>query len=208
MHQVLQGDDADQVLVFDHGNDAGIAGGKLAEGGTERVLAQGDFEDFIHHRLDVAVSFGAQSLENTLLRNHAHHVATAHHRKIVLQGMNRFFQGIFQGVRRGERGEIGEHDLFEADVVEHGLEYEGTLLQLRGGKDDDADHGEPAVAEQAGQHQDHGDGVADRNGAASGGRSLQSAGKQCPQDASAIERVSRHEIQNCQIKIGPHQAAR
>ena len=32
VHQVLQRDDADQALVFDDGDDAGIAGGKFAEG--------------------------------------------------------------------------------------------------------------------------------------------------------------------------------
>ena len=32
VHQILQGHDADQTLVFDYGNDAGIAGGEFAEG--------------------------------------------------------------------------------------------------------------------------------------------------------------------------------
>jgi hypothetical protein len=32
VHQVLQGDDADEALVFNHRDDAGIAGRELAKG--------------------------------------------------------------------------------------------------------------------------------------------------------------------------------
>ena len=62
---------------------------------------------------------------------------------------------------------------------------------------------EPAVAEQAGEHQDHGDGVADGNGPAGGRGSVESAGKKSPQDAPAIERVSGHEIEYCQVEDWP-----
>ena len=121
--------------------------------------------------------------------------------------MDGFLQGILQSVGRGERGEVGEHHLFETHVVEHRLEYEGAFLQLSSGENDDAHHRQPVIAEQTSEHQDHGDGVADGNGAPGGGGNVEGATEVRSEDASAVEGVGGHEIENRQIKIGPHHAA-
>ena len=100
MHQILQRDDAHQPLILDHRNDAEIARREFSEGGSQRFLPRGDFEEFVHYGLDVAVAFHTQRLQNALPRNHTHHVAAADHREIVLQGMHGLIQGIFERVRR------------------------------------------------------------------------------------------------------------
>ena len=76
------------MLLVDNRNDAEIVGGELAEGGGERFLLGGNFENTVHHSLHVAVAFGAQRFEDFLLRHDAHHVAAAYHRKIVLQSVH------------------------------------------------------------------------------------------------------------------------
>src|ERR1700732_5490044 len=47
VHQVLQRDNADQMLFVDNRNDAEIVRGELAEGGGERLLLGGNFENAI-----------------------------------------------------------------------------------------------------------------------------------------------------------------
>ncbi len=47
---------------------------------------------------------------------------------------------VFQSVGGRERGEVGEHDLFQADVVQHRLEHERALLQLSREENDHANH--------------------------------------------------------------------
>ena len=59
VHQILQGDDSHQALVFYYRNDAEIFSGQLAEGGSQGFAFLGDVEYSVHHRLDVAVTFGA-----------------------------------------------------------------------------------------------------------------------------------------------------
>ena len=38
--------------------------------------------------------------------------------------MHRFFQSVFQRVGRRKRGEVGEHDFFQPNIVQHGLKNE------------------------------------------------------------------------------------
>ena len=83
--------------------------------------------------------------------------------------MHRFVERVLESVGGRKRGEIRQHDLVQANIVQHGLEYQGTLFQLRRRKDDHANHGQPTIAEQTGKGQHHGDGSADGHGAAGGG---------------------------------------
>ena len=121
--------------------------------------------------------------------------------------MDRFLQRVFQRVGRRERREVGEHDFFEAHVVEHRLKDQRALFQLSGGENDDAHHGQPVVAEQAGEDQDHRDGIADGDGAPRCRGKIERAREERAHNASAIERIGGHKVSKRDVKICPHHAA-
>src|SRR5260370_9213830 len=122
VHQVLQRDNPDQMLFVDNRNDAEIVRGELAEGGGERLLLGGNFENAIHHSLHVAVSLSPQRFENFLLRHDAHHVAAAYHRKIVLQRVHGFFERILYRVGGRKGGKVGGHTPFPPPPLHDGSE--------------------------------------------------------------------------------------
>src|SRR5208282_31493 len=221
VHKVLQGDDSDQLLFVDNRNDAEIARGELAESGGERLLFGGHVENAVHHSLHVAIAFGAQCFENLLPRHDANHVTAPYHWKIVLQRMRGLLERVFQSVGGRERGEVGEHDFFQADALQDGLKYRRALLQLCPGKKKKADHHQPiavpsrlrATAEQHSNH-DHQDGkdVADANGALGGLNHVDAARKKSAQNAAAIHGIRWQQVEQAEVKIcpdnAPQQAAR
>ena len=88
------------------------------------------------------------------------------------------------------------------------MKYDCTLLQLRGREDNYPDHGEPSIAEQAGDDKHHGYGVTDGDGPPSGCRGIHGPREQRSQNAAAVEGIGRQNVQASQIQIGPHRTTR
>src|SRR5260370_625507 len=133
VHQVLQGDDAHQPLLIDHGNQSQAAGGQLAERRGQRFAARGNLKRLVHGALDVTVAFAAQSLDDDLTVDHANQIATTHYRKIILQAMHGLAEGVFQRVRGRERGEVEDalskavHSLQDDFPVVSGSDLVGVI---------------------------------------------------------------------------------
>ena len=91
----MQGHNANQSFVLNHGDNAEIAGGQLAERRGQRFFLLRHFEDAVHHGLHISVAFRSQRLQDFLFRDHADHVAAANDGEIVLQGVHGFLQRVF-----------------------------------------------------------------------------------------------------------------
>src|SRR5215469_2343516 len=98
MHQVLHGDDPHQPLLIDNRNHAEAAAAEFAEGCSERVAALRDLEGAHHRRLYIAVAAATQRVNDTLFADDTDHIAAAHHREIVLEGVYGFLQRVFESV--------------------------------------------------------------------------------------------------------------
>src|SRR5947209_17027938 len=105
--EILQGHDSYQPLLIDDGDHRQAAGSDLAESNRERFAFLADVYHAVHHRLNVAVPFRPNGIDNLLSRDCSHEIAAANYQEIVLQGMDSFFQGVLQSVGGGEYGEVG-----------------------------------------------------------------------------------------------------
>src|ERR1700722_6431373 len=98
VHQVLQCDNADDAFAFGHRHQGESSAGKAADRRTQRVFRLGHMKAARHHGLHIAIALTAQRGKNALTRDNAHQAVAAHNRKIILQTVNRFMQGIFERV--------------------------------------------------------------------------------------------------------------
>ena len=108
--------------------------------------------------------------------------------------MYRFIQGIFERVRRRKGREISKHHFFQPNIIQYRLEDDRAFFKLRRRKDNDTDHGKPGVAEQTRDHQDHCQGMADRDCTAGCCSRIDTSREVSPQDTTAVQRIRGQKI--------------
>src|SRR5260370_517561 len=98
--EILEGKDPYQPLLVHDWDNRQATRGDLAEGAGESVILAGNFVSAVHDGLHVGVAFFPQGLKNFLPRNNPHHISTAHHGKIILQGVDGLAERVFERIGR------------------------------------------------------------------------------------------------------------
>jgi hypothetical protein len=208
-HQVLHADDADDAAALSDGNKReAVSGGDTADGGAERIFGFGYLEGTRHHRLHVAVAVIAECVDDPLTGDDADELRSAHDGEVFLQGVNAAHQGICQSVGRGERSEVSKHNFAHVHGVDHGLEEDTLILNLRGDHDEEAGDDEPGGMQQhTADHGCQGQKLAKAGGGAACGRESMLEGEAATKQTAEIERVGRQEVQNAEAGLHPNHAA-
>src|ERR1035441_8089289 len=208
-HEVLHADDAYYTATFGDGNEReAAAGGQAADGGAECVLGPGNLEGARHDRLHIAIAVAAQGVHNALPRNDADQLRAADYGEVLLQGMNAAGEGVGEGGRGRERGEVGEHHFAHVHCVYHGLEEDTLIFNLRADHDEKSSNEEPGAVEQhAGDHGGQGEQLSQAGGRTPGGRNAMLAGEAAAQKASKIKRVGGQQVEQPEAGLHPDHAA-
>ena len=157
---------------------------------------------------DIAVAIVAQGVHNALARNDPDQLWTANDGEILLQGVDAADEGVGEGIRGRERGEIGEHDFTHLHCVDHGLKEDTLVFNLRADHDEKAGDDEPVIVEQhTGDHGGEGQDLAEAGGGTAGGRKAVLAGEAAADEAAHVERIGGDEMQDGEAGLHPHHAA-
>jgi len=143
VHQVLQGNDADDAIAFRHRNERHAPTCHAANHRTERVAWLRYLKAARHNALHIAIAFAAQRFQNSLPRDDAYEIRSAHYGELILQAVNGLIERIFERVRWRERGEVGQHHVAHRHRVDDRLKHQSLVFQLCADKDKEAAHNEP-----------------------------------------------------------------
>ena len=121
--------------------------------------------------------------------------------------MHSLFQRVFQSVSRRKRGEIGEHDFFQTNALQHRLKHRRALFQLSAHEKKKPDHHQPPVAHEHPNHHEHdGKNVANTNRALRGMHHINAARENRAQNAPAIHGICRQQIEQTEVEVCPDNA--
>ncbi len=158
----------------------------------------------------VAVAFAAKRVDDALAGDNADKFRAAHDGEVLLQRVDAADECVGERVRRRERGEIGEHYFAHPDCVDHGLEEDALVLNLRADHDEESGDDEPvAVNQHAADHYSEREQLAESRGGASRRRKAVGTRMKLPLWSSRpeIERVGREQVEDSQAGLHPHHAA-
>lgn len=208
-HEVLDADDADDASALGDGNEGEAAAcGEAADGGTEGVFRAGDLEGAGHDGLDVAIAVAAEGIDDALAGDDADQLRTADDGEVLLQGVDTADEGVGEGVRGGECGEVSEHDLAHLHGVNDGLEEDALVFNLGADHDEEAGDDEPWAAQvHAADHGGNGEQLTDAGGSSASGSKAVLAGKSAAQKPAGIERIGGYEVEDGQACLHPDHAA-
>ena len=128
--------------------------------------------------------------------------------KLLLKRVHAAIEGVGESVGGREGGKVGEHDFAHAHGVDHRLEEDALILDLRADHDEEAGEADPVIVEQdAGKDGDDGETLSQAGGGAAGGGHAVFAGKCVADQAAAIERVGRNQVEKAEKYLQPDQAA-
>src|ERR1700733_7441377 len=103
-------------------------------------------------------------------------------------------QRVGERVRWREGCEIREHDFAHAHRVDHRLEEDALVFNLRADHDEEAGDDEPGTVQQhAAEHGCEGQQLAETGSGAASGSNAVRTGKTTAEEASSIKRVSRQQ---------------
>lgn len=207
--EVLRGDDADDAVAVEDGDELGsLASHDAAEGFYKGVVRLGRLEGAGHHSLDIAVAFGLQGFDDALAGDGTDESASANDRKDILQGMDAALESLFEGGRGRERGEVGEHDVAHAKWVGLGVEQEAGIVHVGADEDEAADHDEPHVGQDAsGDGKDETDDLTETGRRACSFEHAMVARELAAEDAAPIERGGGEEIDGSEEEVDPDYGA-
>src|ERR1700739_3156010 len=122
--------------------------------------------------------------------------------------MNAAEERVGQGVRRRQRGKVGEHDFAHAYGVDDRLEEDSLVFNLRANHDEKAGNDEPVgVQGHAADHDGEGNQLADSRSGAACGREAVSMSEVAAQQAAEVEWIGGKQMQNSEPRLHPDHAS-
>lgn len=209
MGQVLWGNDADDTVAIEDGNQLGaLSCHDAAKGFDEGVVGLGDLEGTCHHTLDIAVALGLQRFDDALAGDGSNKIIAAYDGEDILQGVDGALQSFFEGVGGGEGAEVGQHDVAHADGIVLGGKEEVGVVHVRADEDEAADHDEPHIGQDAsGDGEKDADDLAEARGGACSFEHAVIAGEFAAEDTATVEGSGGEKIDGGEEKVGPDEGA-
>lgn len=127
------------------------------------------------------------------------------HRKVLLWRSQKMSHSLRKAVIRRERLEFGHHSTPDRNAAQAGFHLHHAGLLLSANPDEEGDEEQEGVAEQANDSEQEGHALPDAGGNLGRLDVFEAQGKQRPQDAPAIHREGRQQVEADQEQVDGHQ---